>query len=237
MGIITFNGITSKSLGIEVEVPPNYEIAERIYNVVPLPGRNGDLVEDTGAFKNVVREYAVSIGEVGGNHTALAGKIAQWLYSSSGYVRLEDSYEPDYVKMARYVGTNPLENIMQQAGRMILQFDRKPQRFLKSGQTAVVFNKTGTITNPTYMTAKPYIDIHGNGNGSVTIGNHTINLTNIIDMITVNSDIEDVYKGPVNMNMNAKIINGFPLLHPGNTNISFNGGVTAVYIVPNWWVL
>ena len=101
MGVITFNNITSSSLGIEVETFPNYEVPEKEYQITHVPGRNGDLVVDTKTFQNVPRPYEVSVATRNGEtFTQKMNAIAEWLHSASGYDRLEDTYEPDYYRMA-----------------------------------------------------------------------------------------------------------------------------------------
>ena len=46
MGVIVFNGISSKDVGIEVETFPEYTIPEREYEAIHVPGRNGDVIID-----------------------------------------------------------------------------------------------------------------------------------------------------------------------------------------------
>ncbi|MPM92578.1 hypothetical protein SDC9_139713 [bioreactor metagenome] len=54
----------------------------------------------------------------------------------------------------------------------------------------------------------------------------------------VNSDIEDCYKDAfLNTNEYVTLSKGFPLLYPGNTQISFSGGISSVEVVPRWWVI
>lgn len=239
MGVVTFNNITSSSLNAQVEHPPEYEIAERDYNIIPVPGRNGDVSIDNGRYKNVDRSYQIAIGSVNGNFTALAHSIADWLHSANGYVRLEDSYEPDYYKMAMYTESNSIANILQQAGRATITFNRKPQRYLKTGDTLIIppSGSIYTITNPTINTSLPILTILGTGNGTVTIAGYTITITGLISSITINSEIEEAYNGSTNMNMYATLPNGFPQLKPGNNSISYSGGITSVKVQPKWWTL
>ena len=149
MGVIIFNGLSSIDYGIQVEHPPEYEIPEREYNIISVPGRNGDLVMDNGSYKNVVRSYQISVGSLDKDYVTMANNVAKWLRGTSGYARLEDSYEPAYYKIASYSESNILSNIHQQAGRMTINFNRKPQRFLKSGDLKTIITKTSSIVNPT----------------------------------------------------------------------------------------
>ena len=61
MGIIIFNGRSSKDLGIEVWSPPNYQVPQRDYDTVHIPGRDGDLLIDKESYKNVSRSYRQTI--------------------------------------------------------------------------------------------------------------------------------------------------------------------------------
>ena len=51
MGVIVFNGIPSTEYQIHVEKPPVYAMPERDYSVVHIPGRNGDIVVDSGSYR------------------------------------------------------------------------------------------------------------------------------------------------------------------------------------------
>ena len=61
MGIIMFNGISSMDLHTLVQHPPEYAFPEKDCEVTHVPGRNGDIVTDTGTWKNVNRTYKLGI--------------------------------------------------------------------------------------------------------------------------------------------------------------------------------
>lgn len=236
MGVVTFNG--KKSTGIfEVSSPPDYEIPERIYETVTIPGRNGDLLIDTGSYGNVERSYNISCGSVGGNFTTLASAVSNFFNSGVGYLRLEDTYEPNHFFLAKFKGPGNIGNVLNQAGVAQVTFDRKPERFLKSGDTNVTITSNQAITNPTIHPAKPFIKVYGTGAGTIVVNNYKIEFTQINSFVYVNSDIEDVYKDAMNMNHTAKVFTGFPILKPGVNNISFTGAITKLEIKPRWWTV
>lgn len=236
MGVILLNGRSSEDIGLVVERPPDYEIPERDYEIVPIAGRNGDLVIDKGGYKNVERTYEVAIGSEGADFALLASKIADWLYKDVGYVRLEDSYEPDVFKMARLAQNEPIVNILQQAGRATLTFDRKPQRFLKSGANSVVVTTGMKMSNPTNYDALPLIKITGTGAGTIVVGGYTVKILANTGYIHIDSETGNAYKDiGLNKNSDVELPNGPPILHPGNTTITFTGAITKVEITPRWW--
>ena len=170
MGVIFFNGVSSEELGIVVEHPPNYEIAKRRYETIQVPGRNSDIIIDNNCFDNVDRTYDIAIGQEGGDFTVFASRMADWLSSGSGYCRLEDTYEPEYYKMAVMSDPGEVINVLQQAGRTTVTFNRRPERFLKMGERYVTVNNGSVLTNPTKYTAKPIIEVSGSGSGNITVG-------------------------------------------------------------------
>lgn len=237
MGIIKYNGNSSDEVGIVVETPPNYEIPERNYEIISVPGRNGDIVIDLNSYKNVVREYNIAIGEEDGDFSVLSSKIANWLYSGHGYLRLEDSYLPEYYMMAAVIAPNNIINILQQAGRATVQFNRKPQRFLKSGDRSIIVTKQTTLFNPTQFDSKPIIIVNGAGSGVVNIGGYSVKIENLEDEITIDCELEESYKGTNNQNKKVTLSNGYPLLVPRDNIVNFSGGITKVTIIPRWWTI
>jgi len=238
MGVIIFNGVSSADYDIQVENPPGYDTPEKDYEIIHIPGRNGDLAIDDGSYKNVVRQYNIAVGSTRKHYAMLANSISKWINSTSGYVRLEDSYEPDYYRLALYREGRSLSNIRGQAGRTVINFDCKPQRFLKSGDTSVTVVTSGQkLVNPTGFVALPTITVYGSGAAILGIGGYNITISEIDVSLTINSDIQDVYKEAVNKNDTVTLTSGFPVLSSGENEISFTSGITSVVIVPKWWTL
>jgi phage-related protein len=237
MGVITFNGISSQERGIQVERLPGYETPERDYEVIHVPGKNGDLVIDMGSYKNVSRSYQIAKGSLNGDFSSIANNISEWLHSASGYARLEDSYEPAYYRLAVYMESSSIENLWGNAGRVTINFDCKPQRFLKSGDNPVTVGSGGNLNNPTGFDSLPIITVRGSGNGVLTIGDYIVNISSITSSITINSEIQDAYNGTTNRNSTISLSNGFPKLTAGGNRIAFSGGITSVEVIPKWWTL
>ena len=241
MGVIIFNGIPSTNYGIHVETPPGYATPERDYEVVHIPGRNGDLVIDNGSYKNVTRKYSISVGEIDGNFTTLAAGVSEWLHSASGYARLEDSYESDYFRLAYYVADAEMENLFHQAGKMSIEFNCKPARFLKAGERAVSFTTAGSLRNPTFQKSFPKLTVVVSGSGTLTVRDQTITISGLTTStrMVIDSELQDVYEEGSLTNLNSKVSfsDGFPLLSPGVNTITFTGSITSVEVIPRWWIL
>lgn len=244
MGVIIYNGMSSDELGIKVEKFPNYNMPEKEYDIVHVPGRNGDVLFDKGTFKNVTRDYEISVATLHNDFYRVINPIAEWLHSSSGYTTLEDSYEPDFYRLAVYRESNHFENILNGAGRATISFDCKPQRFLKSGDTPITVSSNTSLDNTTGFASLPIINVTmgRNQSGTLRIG-HYVALIHAQDEddtfnLTINSEIQDVYSNTLNCNSMVEFNAGeFPVLEPGSSSIIFTGGITSVQIIPKWWTI
>jgi len=257
MGTLIFNGVSTLDLGVVIQTPPVYEFPSKRFDVVQIQGRNGDLIIDKNSFNNVNREYNLaSVFRKNDSFIENVRVLVDWLSSASGYARLEDSYEPDYFRLAMYRSGGQLPNFYDQATAMIVKFECKPQRFLKSGEIQLDVDFTGIwveIINPTKYVALPeieivggftYIDVangvdHNNPDGltRVTLDDPSI----AVETIIIDSDLQDAYTPTKYVNNEISISNGFVTLQPGSNWIKINpivgDGTTSVKIKPRWWVL
>ena len=239
MGEIKINGISSKTIGLEVETYPNYVAPKRSYETVHVPGRNGDLVFDNGCYENVRRSYEVSIGSHVTDYTTLMRDVMDWLHRYVHF-RLEDSYEPDYYRIAFLPEEVEFSNLFHHGGKATLEFECKPQRFLNSGRNSITYTASGgSITNPTWYDSEPLIRIYCNGDGKVTIGSYyTINVKGITDYVDIDSEIQDAYSGEKNMNGQVEVYGGFPILEADKKmTITTSGNVTKLEVTPRWYVI
>lgn len=180
MGIIYFNGIPSTDVGLVVEHYPNYQYAEKEYESITVPGRNGTIYRWNGNYKNVSQPYDLAFGaQVGddGRFFQMADDVVDWLhpfsreqsvedagkpYSGDDYFKLSDSYNPDVYRLAVYKEAGNIKNLLNSAGRITVKFDCKPQRFLVLGDVPIVAPWRNTtmsmqVINNTNYTAKPII--------------------------------------------------------------------------------
>lgn len=235
MGVIVFNNESSENLGIRVAKPPAYQIPERDISTTIVPGRNGDAILYVGAFKNVSREYEVSF-PAEHDFSERAAAIARWLFSSSGYERLTDSYDPLVYRLAYCQSCPSVESLYQEAGRGSITFTCRPERFLLSGETPILLTASGVLLNPTGMSASPLLKIYGTGSGTVTIGSRSIEILSMTDeFLTIDCETENASFDGANRNDCIAATNGFPVLGAGETAISWDGDISKMEIMPRWW--
>ena len=237
--MITWNSITSDSLGITVEAAPNYRKPKRKIDVYSVPGRSGDIIRQQDAWENVDQSYEIAAGD--GTEHAVPGafsSVAAWLYGPSGYQRLEDDFDQTHFRMARFDGPFDVENLVTRVGRATITFNCKPQRFLVSGETPTTLLIPGTITNPTDFAARPLLYVTGGGvEGTVTIGGTVFTISDTSVPVYIDCETMNCYDGNGN-NKNAIVASStseFATLAPGSNSIGFGGAVSSVTITPRWW--
>lgn len=234
MGVIIFNNKSSADCRIQVAHPPGYAYPERDYTITHIPGRNGDIIQDNGCYKNVERTYEVSFDAPNEDFATYANAVSAWLHSTTGYARLEDSYEPNYYRMATYQESNIFESIYNQAGTATIVFECKPQRFLKKGETPVAVASGESLSNPTGFDAYPLIQVVGTS-GVLTVNGKQITLSSIDGYIMLDCELQDAYKETINKN--STVSGTFPVLKPGANTISWTGNMSSVIITPRWWTI
>lgn len=250
MGIIMFNGVSSKDVGIEVETFPAYNIPEKEYLVYHVLGRNGDIVIETGTYKNVARNYNVSIATWDKvSYSRKINQVAEWLHSAHGYARLEDSYDQDFYRLAYYNEHATIENLFNEAGRGQINFECKPQRFYKKGEIPIRYTSgESSIQNETNFDAKPLIKVVGTGAGSIAIGNYVVGIADsAADTIYIDCERQDAYSFTtdpqtgnqvvVNENANITLVSDFPKIEPGSNLVYITGNITYIDLKPNWWTI
>lgn len=163
---LIFGGVDSSQYGIYITGEAVYNAPKRAVEMVSVPGRNGAVAIDQGYWENITVTYPA--GTFADGQTDFADAVSAFrnaLASQIGYQRLEDTYHPDEYRMAMFVdGVEVTPANRSEAGQFNITFTCKPQRWLKSGETAIAVTDGGTITNPTLYESGPLLAVTGYGN-------------------------------------------------------------------------
>ena len=235
-----YDGKCSTDFGMHVEKYPTQFGAVRKRTTIKVAGRNGDLHYVEDAFENYTQKYECYFhGDRSTPEQAHA--IKGWLLGGGGYLRLEDVYDPEHFRLAACVGPIDVENILNKYGRCTVEFDCKPQAFLKSGEFPIDFeNSNGTLTNPTDFNARPMICLYGTGAGTFSVNGVTVDILEIDGSMTLDCEMLNAFfdGGDIIVNKNACIYAPeFPVLKPGKNTYQFTGDIQAVRFIPRWWEL
>jgi len=257
MGTLKFNGVTildndstftePKIEGVVIQTPPLYEFPAKRVSTIQIQGRNGDIIMDKNSYENVLRSYNIaSVFRAGETFVSRARELVDWLTSTNGYARLEDSYEPLYFRLAMYRAGGRFPNYFDKATAIKIDFECKPQRFLITGETPEDLDDATwvNIVNTTNYVALPEITINGEDvklefsdteDGTIisdiTIQGEVVN--GVID-----SELQDSYDDTEYLNNRTIMTNGFPKLYPGDNWVRVTSTVFASAVIkPRTWVL
>lgn len=229
--ILTFNGVSFADYGTYYDSSQIFATPEKQVEFFEVVGRNGDLSISQDRYKNINIPYNCFIRQ---NFIENFNNLMNFLLSQEGYQRLENTKEPDIYRMAQYVNElEPDTGAFLKYGNFTLNFNCKPQKWLKSGENPIPITNSAIVLNPTLFNAKPLIEV--SGVGSIQIGSSILTLDTNTGTTIIDCDMQNAYEGSINRNSNLTIQNGFPVLVSGENQVSVSG--CTINLIPRWWRL
>lgn len=172
-----FDGENSRDYGVYVTDVEVFGTPVRSVEMVQIPGRNGAFALDKGSWENIEVTYKCAMGcETPADFKAGISAFRNMLASRIGYKRLEDEINADEYRMALYKGGMSVPTINKETATFDVVFECQPQRYLKSGETAVSVSSGGTISNPTLYDASPLLEFRATAAGDISINDDVINI-------------------------------------------------------------
>lgn len=173
----TFDGEDSRDYGVYISGDGVFNAPERDVEMIEIPGRNGAYALDHGRFRNIEITYPAGLfGDTEADFAQGISALRNALCSRKGYCRLEDEYNPNEYRMAVYKSGLEVTPAQLKAGEFPITFECQPQRYLKSGETALEVSSGDTINNPTLFDASPVLSFSASDNGIITIGDNSISI-------------------------------------------------------------
>lgn len=241
----TFGGESSLDYGLTIEQPQIARKPKRQITRISVPGRDGDVIYDEGAYSNVDLSYRVWCGDESARDAVLArvGELSRWL-TGGKYKMLSDTYDPDYFRLAMCVEPLEPELLLRKYAKQDVAFTCDPYRYSFAGNEVISFNQQKIHLYNTGMASLPYIKVYGQGEVALFIENRAEDGTTRTDAwtLTVDNHIEldsatmNTTKDGVDCNY-KKSGAGYPVFLPGEIVIDLSQRATGVDIIPRWRVL
>lgn len=218
-----FNNISSEDFDIIVNKLPSIFKAEKDIEKIEVQGRDGFLAQDNNSYKTTIKTVECTI-----RNTDNIDEICSWL---NGTGEVIFSSEPAKKYKATIINQIEFSKILQRFRSFIVQFDCQPYKY-STFLDDFTLTSPHTICNPGTANSKPVIKIYATGNVTLTINSNVITLKNIVDYVTIDSELMDAYKDTVlkNNDMNGD----FPEFLTGDNAIAWTGAVSKIEIKPNW---
>ena len=198
--------------------------AKKDIEKIEIEGRDGFLTMDKKSYRGTIKEVECTIFSLDD-----LDFIASWLDGSGDVIF---SNEPERVYKATIINQIPLNKIAWVFHTLLIQFECQPHKYSLSNDIITLTTTPQTILNSGGAISKPIIKVFGTGDVDLSINGNIVNLINIVDYVTINSDLMDCYKDT--LLKNNEMSGEFPILETENNNISWTGTVTKVEITPNF---
>ena len=242
--MIEFAGIRSDERYLIVEHYPQRFFPKRKYLAQEIPGGEKDFIIDEGedAFSNYSQPYSVFLDSKAPGLPQASRGLAEWLLGKPGYQRLEDSYDPDFYRLAYYSGGETFLNFFNEYGRGTLTFTCAPKRYYKSGELPVTVTQGMKLYSPSIFTAYPIVKITGSGSGTVSVTDKSgttkaFTINNLSGTVTVDSRAHKAVNAS-NASVNGNVTTDYENLYLDTVStITWSGGVTGLVVIPRWWTI
>lgn len=226
-----WKGVKCTTLGIHVsEHPPIMLPAERA-TFTNVPGRPGSLttLEGENVYDDLLLTATCFIQD-----TSRLNEIASYL-RGAGHVTFANRQGGYYE--GRIVNQIPFEKILRGNPHRSFSVNFRCQPFFYLNGTAeATITASGTfITNSGSVYSEPIITVYGRGDITLMVGMTIVELTGVEESITLNTPLQEAYKGAVTQN--GRMAGEFPTLMPGMNAVSWEGNVSRIVIQPNWRTL
>ena len=228
------DGKLSTDYGIQLQHPVCFSKPSRRVESVTIPGRNGVLHRSEDSFEPVSATLDCFVLE--NDAESRAGGIASWLLGTKGQRRFEIPEDPEVYRLITITGGYDTDNRLNLLNVFSVPITARPERFFKSGERSIQAQNGTELNNPG-MPSKPLIEVSGAGSGVVTVGGVSVNILDIPGTLFLDCDIENAYNSFGDQNGKVSTPDGYPVVPPGLSVVTWSGGVTAVKITPRWWSL
>lgn len=148
---LRFGGIDITNYGAVFSGSDEFRKPEKMMDYYSVPGRNGDIAVSQEKYSNIVLPFSCYIHE---DFQENFHKLVNDLAALEGYQKLESSEEPDHYRLALFsTAIEPDMGALNERGAFILEFNCKPQRFLKVGDVAINVTSNRTVDEGTVVSA------------------------------------------------------------------------------------
>lgn len=252
IGDFSFNGQHLSDLGAVITDRIQYPISEREMELIPIPGKSGDVILDKKRFKNIPLAYKIShvptFSDDPGRHFAF--RLSEWLTSSYEYGILRESYTPGYFYKAVCKGISTAVEDATGCVTATVSFSCDPYLYADSGAVEKSYSSTAVqdaeneshqfeietyIFNPEKWESEPLITITGSGKYSAAFGSDVVNINDDSGTIIIDKPHENVYDENGNPKNNKLSAQNLPVFAPGNNLVRvWSDNPVTVKIKPNW---
>ena len=234
---LSFAGKSSKDFLLYLSGPGVYDSPAADVESTSVPGRNGDILTENAKagrrrYQNVDIKYKAFFFN---GLPAKTAAVKAWLLSPVGYQKLQDTYDPDFFRMAVCKDALAFDVTAQKAAEMELAFNCKPQRWSVDGQRTIRLDGRSTLRTPLLSCTAHLQGLRRQRRRAVCGGREDRPSTASKTMCCSTVRRTTLTTLPASaMRPSFRMTSGTA---EETQQITWTGGITAVEVIPRWWTL
>lgn len=225
------NNECSLDHGVVVKELPSITIPKKRVEEVTVLGRDGTLTVSDETYEPTTKTCKVYYN--GENPDELITFLQDGKVIFSNF--------PDRFYNMQIVSEIPIDEIFKNNEygdwyEFSINFRCQPFGYSIDNEEIIITQKDTSIYNYASKESYPIITVFGDGDINLLIDEQQVTLKGVEDYITIDSTKLRSYKDLENQNY--KKVGKFPFLKTGENNISWDGSITKIVILPNFrWII
>ena len=229
MGVI-INNQNTKNLGFALVGRPSIPSADKKYETIEVEGRDGALTKFIG-YQDL--KFSLKFNILFQSDIKQKLREIKGLLSVAKTLAFDDS--PNFFYKIKRCQISDTETIIKQSGVFSVEFIADPFEFESSSVLEYENPSNLLIRNNTTYFSQPVFKIFGQGNIKLFVNDELVEVKNINEGITIDSEMQEAYYN--NDNLNHQMLGSFPVFGIGENKIRLEGNVNKIEILPNWRLL
>lgn len=221
---IILNNESSLDNNIVVVELPSISIPKERIEEVSVLGLDGNLTISDGTYEPTTKKCKVYYE--GNTYDSLVEFL-----KNNGTVVFSNF--PDRFYYYKIISEIPLKEIIANEWyEFEINFKCQPFGYAIDNEPMIITQKDTLVYNFGTYYSKPKITVYGNGDINLFIGEEQIILRGVDEYITIDTAKLRTYKDTIRQN--DKKVGNYPILKKGENNITWDGNINKIEIVPNW---
>ena len=226
MGVI-INNQNTKNLGFALVGRPDVPSADKKYETIEIEGRDGALTKFIG-YQDL--KFTLKFNILFQNDIKQKLREIKGLLSQAKTLAFDDS--PNFFYKIKRAQISDTETVIKQSGVFSVEFIADPFEFESSSVLEYENPSNLLIRNNTTYFSQPVLKIFGQGNIKLFVNDELVEVKNINEGITIDSELQEAYYQ--NNNLNHQMLGSFPTFEIGENRIRLEGNIDKIEILPQW---
>ena len=226
MGVI-INNQNTKNLGFALVGRPSIPSADKKYETIEVEGRDGALTKFIG-YQDL--KFSLKFNILFQSDIKQKLREIKGLLSVAKTLAFDDS--PNFFYKIKRCQISDTETIIKQSGVFSVEFIADPFEYESSSVLEYENPSNLLIRNNTTYFSQPVLKIFGQGNIKLFVNDELVEVKNINEGITIDSELQEAYYQ--NNNLNHQMLGSFPTFEIGENRIRLEGNIDKIEILPQW---